>query len=156
MMRATLAIVVLSLGCGRLPIEPTRTAPAAAVDPRAVPIVAMLETIETPLPWNGETFREWRARLNVPIRVEPLERDYAAVWTGEAVILNAHLTGYDMHGQAAIIAHELRHADGIRHDCGPHQDKRATAWSAYAVQIWTLEQFGAFDQAKGNEGGYCD
>lgn len=120
------------------------------------PILAALDAIPTRLPWNGLTFQEWRTRLNVPIRVEPMAPLYGAVWNGSAVVLNANLTGYDLHGKAGLIAHELRHADGIGHDCGPHQDHRATPWSAYAVHVWTLQQLGEHEQAKGNEGGFCD
>ena len=97
--------------------------------------------------------REWRQR--VPIRTVVMEEWKGAVWDGEAILVNASLT-YDAAGLAGVIAHELRHADGIQHDCGPHQDRRSTPWSAYAVQIWTLEQLGAHDQARGNEGGFCD
>lgn len=92
------------------------------------------------------------------IRTVVLDIDYGGMWSDGAILINARLTGYDAIGVAGIIAHELRHADGIRHECGPNgdQDRRSTPWSAYAVQIWTLQQLGAHDQAKGNEGGYCD
>lgn len=146
-----LLIGLLTAGCAS-PAAPS----ASLVDPRAVAVVAVLDGITTPLPWNGLTMRQWRERLNVTIRVEPLPQDYGAVWNGSSVVLNANLTGYDLHGQAGLIAHELRHADGIAHDCGPHQDHRATPWSAYAVHVWTLRQLGEEAQALGNEGGYCD
>lgn len=149
-----LAVLMPFIGACSGPIEPSRI--SATVDPRAARLVAMLDAIDTPLPWNGETFAAWRERLAVPIRVEPLPAAFGAVWNGSAVVINADLAGYDDAGQAALIAHELRHADGIAHDCGPYQDRRSTAWSAYDVQIWTLLQFGKPDQAIGNESGYCD
>jgi hypothetical protein len=151
--RYAIMLAVLTTACSG-PIEPSPR--AGQVDPRLAPVLAVLDSIDEPLPWNGETFRSWRARLAVPVVLEPLDRNFGAVWTGSAVILNADLTGYDDHGKAALIAHELRHADGIRHDCGPYQDRRATEWSAYDVQIWTLTRLGEYDQAKGNESGFCD
>ena len=92
----------------------------------------------------------------VPIVIAPLDQDYGAVWNGREVVLNASLTGYDARGKVALIVHELRHADGIRHDCGPTQDHRATVWSAYAVQVWTLERLGEPSQAIAVSGGFCD
>ncbi len=145
----TLALALTLTGCAS-PLEPS-----SPVDPRLEAIMATLDGIAAPLPWNGQTFRAWRTSLNVTIRIAPLPADYGATWDGQTVTLNANLTGYDLIGQAGLIAHELRHADGIGHDCGPHQDHRGT-WSAYAVHVWTLEQLGAHDQAKGNEGGFCD
>jgi hypothetical protein len=146
-------VALLATGCAS-PAQPT--APAATVDSRLVAAVAALDSLPTPLPFNGLTIRQWRERLNVPIQSQPLDQDYGAVWNGTAIVVNTHLTGYDTLGVAGLIAHELRHADGMRHDCGPHQDHRATPWSAYAVHIWTLEQLGAHEQARQNDGGYCD
>jgi hypothetical protein len=145
---AVLMFVSLLTGCSS-PLAPT-----SAVDDRLAPALALLDAVETPLPWNGRTFKAWRQ--GVPFRVEPLPADFGAVWDGSAVILNANLTGYDTAGIAGLLAHELRHADGIRHDCGPTQDKRSTPWSAYAVHVWTLQALGEAAQARGNEGGFCD
>ena len=148
-------LLLLVTGCAG-PLAPTTSAPPARVDPAVADVVAILDTIQTPLPWNGLSFRAWRQQVNVPIIVGPLPENYGAGWSGTGVVLNDHLTGYDLYGKAGLIAHELRHADGMAHDCGSAQDHRATAWSAYAVQIWVLDQLGAHDQAQGNESGYCD
>ncbi len=130
-------------------------APDAPPHPLITPALALLDSIETPLPWNGKTMREWRQR--VPIRTVVMEEWKGAVWDGDAILINASLT-YDAAGLAGVIAHELRHADGMRHECGPegNQDRRSTPWSAYAVQIWVLRQLGEEGQAVGNEGGFCD
>jgi hypothetical protein len=152
---AATVLAVAVAGCAA-PTAPSEARAVAVVDPTLAPALALLDGIPTPLPFNGLTVAAWRQRLDVPIRTAALDRDYGAVWTGSEILVNSGLTGYDTAGVAGLIAHELRHADGIAHDCGPHQDHRATPWSAYAVHVWTLDQLGAHDQARGNEGGFCD
>lgn len=158
-----IAILALSAACGAaMPAGPSSVGTGTVYHGAGVEaLLTELDAIQGPLPWNGLTFREWAAR--VTIVVEPMA-PYAngtipgAAWDGRRVILNANLTGYDARGRAALIAHELRHADGARHTCGPegNQDRRADGWTAYAVHVWTLEQLGEHDQARGNEGGFCD
>jgi hypothetical protein len=151
---ALLSTVALAIGCAS-PVAPTATR-SAYTDPALAPALALLDSISAPLPFNGLTIAQWRQRLNVPIRTASLDRDFGSGWTGSEIIVNANLTGYDTTGIAGLIAHELRHADGIAHDCGPQQDHRATPWSAYAVHVWTLDQLGEHAQARGNEAGFCD
>jgi hypothetical protein len=150
MRRAPLLLAALLAGCAS-PLAP-EPPPHALL----APALAHLDALPGVLPWNGRSMRDWRR--GVTITTAPLPRAYGAVWDGSAVVINADLTGYDAVGVAGLIAHELRHADGARHECGPDltQDRRTTPWSAYAVHVWTLDALGAPDQARGNEGGYCE
>lgn len=159
-MRGAVIVALLTCGACSSPLEPSGAAKAPTaghvVDPRLAPAWRLLASLPAREWTDGQTVGEWMDGLPpVRVTVEWMGWSIAGYHHDHVVIVgSATLADQPTAVVAALLAHELRHADGYKHTCG---DKDTPGpWGAYAVQVDVLRQFGHASMADWFEqAGFC-
>jgi hypothetical protein len=128
-MRAVLAVALLVTGCAPQP---------AFIDARLSDSWHLLGTVA---PWRDDV----RFRRAV---VADIPGGHSATYgSGVITVSPAALASMPVEEIAAILAHELRHAQGYGHGCGLYRDSSHAERGAWAVHIEVLESLGVTDSA---------
>lgn len=152
---AAIGFVVTVSACAS-PVQPS--SPVLSVDTQIQPAWTLLRSMPD-APWHGGSVAAWLDGLPLTeLRVEDLGPGYGAVYRGNGVIVvNVDLLQDTTAAVAGYLAHEARHAEGIRHDCGATMDNRSTPWGAWRVHQAVLRWAGDHERAESLEAlCFCD
>jgi hypothetical protein len=143
--------VWLNAGCTWSPLKPSETPPALVISPELQAAYDALGANTSMAEWADDTVGGWattpRAALsqivvaNLPVGVQG---EYNHV---DTIAISARLLEQAPEIIAGFIAHELRHADGLRHDCSDGARDTSSQHGAWYVQVEVLESYGLADRA---------
>jgi hypothetical protein len=123
-----------------------------AVSPELASAYQLLTTNVTDADWFGGTVGHWvtadRPQLS-RIVVGSLPDDIRAQYDHVSTItVSPYLLNQPAAVRAAFIAHEIRHADGLRHDCTDGVRDTAGAYGAWYVHLRVLQSYGHVHEAE--------
>lgn len=139
--RTIAAVLLFATACA-----PTRPGGILAVDSALLP--AWNRAASAPAPWAGTTVGEWATTTAAfEMRVRDISDDYAAQYKDGKIWVHPNSLSMHVDEIAAFLVHELRHADGYRHDCSGNRDKEFGV-GPWSVHIMMLEYFGITGSAE--------
>lgn len=148
---SVLTLVTLFVsGCSRVasPVEPTRD--GLSVDPALAAAYGLLLSNAATADWTNGTVAAWasadRPHLHhilvgsLPVGVRA-QYDHV-----DTITVSPDLLDQRVEVMAAFIAHEIRHADGVRHDCADGV-RDAGGRGAWFVHLSVLRSYGLAREA---------
>lgn len=144
------ATASVALGCA-VPASPVSPQEPLRVSPELQFAYELLSTSASTAAWAGTTIGNWTS-LERPhlsrIVVGPQPADVRAQYDHvDTITVSPYVVEQGPEIAAAFIAHEIRHADGVRHDCADGARDRTTALGAWYVHAAVLESFGRIREA---------
>jgi hypothetical protein len=143
-------LLIASAGCvaRSSPLVPTRE---VVVAPQLLAAYELLGRNDSNADWAERTVGAWAtaprggvARIIVSELPIGIQAEYDHV---ETIKVSTRLLEQPAEIIAGFIAHEIRHADGRRHDCADNSRDTANHQGAWYVQIKVLESYGRGDAA---------
>jgi len=133
-------------GCRATAGSPVQPGHAFSVSPELAAAYQLLTTNTTDAEWSGGTVASWvsadRPHLT-RIVVGTLSGDVRAQYDHvDTITVSPFVLDQPVEVVAAFIAHEIRHADGIRHDCTDGVRDTAGARGAWYVHLRVLLSYG--------------
>lgn len=147
-----LLLLMGAAGCGgRLPLAPAVVEPLD-ISPELQSAYDVLTSSDARSDWEDGSIGGWasRPRSNVQrIVIGTLPTGTKAQFNGVSTIVISHtLISQPTTVVAGFIAHELRHADGLLHECADRLRDRRDEDGAWSVHIAVLRSFGLDDAAE--------
>ena len=147
-----LLLLVGATGCGgSLPLAPAVVEPLD-ISPELQSAYDVLTSSDARSDWEDRSIGGWasRPRSNVQrIVIGNLPTGTKAQFNGvSTIVISQTLIGQPPPVIAGFIAHELRHADGLLHECADRLRDRRDEDGAWSVHISVLRSFGLDDAAE--------
>ena len=140
----------VAFGCAA-PASPVSPQEPLRVSPELQFAYDLLRTSVNAAGWAGTTIGAWTA-LERPhlsrIVLASLPGDVRAQYDHvNTITVSPYVVDQGPEIAAAFLAHEIRHADGVRHDCADGERDRSTAFGAWHVHAEVLESLGRIREA---------